>query len=500
MQKTTFINRLISCLNNKKVYTLVFLVLITYFLSFLNAYFFMNNLISLIVLFLILFFLFLFKNGKRLYYLVSLLFINTILKVSFFGTSLITIVLVLFSMYEFVLFLINFFITSSTNNRKLFPAFIGLLFLVIYVLILWLFVKQGRPSFNRIVSFIITLSFFYSLFLYIRRKSLSFQNDFKENLMLSTFFSFLLSSVFAFPTFFVSKFGQNFYEFSGSREYSRFIVRNSGLPFDIIRFSSTSQDPNMYGFIALIMVAVVLVNLPFFVKKTNRLVAILLLIVPSLFVFITFSKMAIVILILLFFIEFLFRVIVHIKNTKRLNLTIASVLLIIATIILFLFKDSMTLLFARFSEGQMIDFETTINALTTYRLFVSKEIVSAIMTNVSSFLFGTGVESAFFMSSYERLSHNMIIELLNYLGIIGSIIFTVFIFLSLNTLSISSGLGVEYKKTRTLHNTFILLVPLLSTLFLPIIADHLLFVLVFFFIPVQLLDNDKRSLEYEKKT
>ena len=44
-----------------------------------------------------------------------------------------------------------------------------------------------------------------------------------------------------------------------------------------------------------------------------------------------------------------------------------------------IFGDLFSLLLGRFSEGFMVDFETTLNALTTYRFFIAKDIVSALL-------------------------------------------------------------------------------------------------------------------------
>ena len=100
-----------------------------------------------------------------------------------------------------------------------------------------------------------------------------------------------------------------------------------------------------------------------------------------------------VLLVLLLLVR-IFNYFIHsIKNKRPVNLLIIYVPLITITFGLLFFGDLFSLLLGRFSEGFMVDFETTLNALTTYRFFIAKDIVSRFIVRFDFFIFGVFLAS-----------------------------------------------------------------------------------------------------------
>lgn len=450
-------------------------IFVLYLLVFANAFAFNSNLLSVFIFIMSLLLIVLYQGEFRLMLIFNLLLISTVVKTGFFSTSLVTIIILLFSIWELYFFFEPFIFKKRGNARGLVYPFILMLLLIAYVFLLWVIIKNGRPGFNRIISYASTLLFVFSITVFIKRNELLKDDLFTVKMVLNLIVNLVAISIFSLPVF-VKSLGTNFYNFTGARDYPRFIIKNINDTYAFVRFSSTFHDPNVSGLVLVTALALLFI----FFSKLKQLISAFQLIVfgslLALFAFLSFSKMVMVLLVLLLLVR-IFNYFIHsIKNKRPVNLLIIYVPLITITFGLLFFGDLFSLLLGRFSEGFMVDFETTLNALTTYRFFIAKDIVSRFIVRFDFFIFGVGIENTS-LYSFSHAPHDTIIQTLTNFGLLFTIVFILFITSVYKALV--NGLGLGETSTKHVLKRFVYLgVPMLGLIYLSLLTYTVFYQLI----------------------
>lgn len=440
---------------------------------FLNSFIFNSDILSIILFLFALITTLLFKREYRLFYLFNLVFITSIFKVSFFPTSLVTILIFGFSVVEFLIFAASFFRKNSYSPRNLILPLFILLLLIAHMTLMWFIIKDGRPSFNRIISFANTLIFTYTSCLFIRRNNLILEKDFSKKFLINYIVNFLMFSFLSFPVFFPAL-GEKFFIFTNFGTYSHYVVKIPGVSFNLVRFSTVFQDPNIASLFAAVTLALSLIyikTLHEYLGKALSYVFILFTIGVSI---LSFSKMGILTIFLILGIK----LILYLYETKKAKRKINPLILygpIFVFAFLFIFMNNFVMKFiSRFSEGYMLNFETTLNSLSTNRFFTIKEIVADFLLRFDIILFGTGIESQFFVSSFGNIAHDTFIQTITSLGIVFTIVFAFFI----NSIRKSLKINNSETSEKLSKEWVIMIAPALNFFFLGILTYSVLYVTI----------------------
>lgn len=464
-------------------------ILFLYLLVFGNAFSLNSNVVAIFIFLVSSLLVILFKREYRLMFIFNLLLISTVVKASFFPTSLVTIIILLFALWELYYFFEPFIFKKRGNARGLVYPFILMSLLILYIILLWIVVKDNRPTFNRIISYAITILFVFTTTSYIKRHDLVKEKLFTTKMMLNFIVNLVVIAIFSLPVF-VKGLGTNFYNFTGARDYPRFIIRNINNMFAVVRFSTTFHDPNVSGLILITALAFLFMYFKNFEKLLSRFKLIILGILLSLFAVLSFSKMVMVLLGLLLIVRVLQYVINSYKNKRPINILVIYVPLLSITISLLFFGDVFKILIGRFSEGFMVDFETTLNALTTYRFFIVKDIVSKLLLRFDYFIFGVGIENTS-LYSVNHAPHDTVIQTLTNLGLIFTIVFILFITSIYKSLIVD--LKIDNSSNRHVLKKFIYLgVPMLGLIYLSLLTYTILYLLILFVI-LALIDVKKEE-------
>src|SRR5690554_2814625 len=94
-------------------------IFVLYLLVFANAFAFNSNLLSVFIFIMSLLFIVLYQGEFRLMLIFNLLLISTVVKTGFFSTSLVTIIILLFSIWELYFFFEPFIFKKRGNARGL---------------------------------------------------------------------------------------------------------------------------------------------------------------------------------------------------------------------------------------------------------------------------------------------------------------------------------------------------------------------------------------------
>lgn len=442
-----------------------------YVIAFINAFFLNSDIVSGVIFFMATIFLFLFKGKYRLFFLINLVFMAPILKTTFTSTSLSTILILVFFICETVSFVLPYFNKNLGKIRGVFGSFALLIILAINVIILWFIYKNGRPGFNRIFSFINILCLLVSIVIFVKREKLFDDPTFSIELFVNFALSLLFASFLTLPIF-VTSLGRNFYEFIGSRDYDKFIVLLIGKNISIVRFAGTFHDPNISGLFYLYIFTASLLLFGRLQKLIGRLLAYGMIGSSLLFALLSFSKMVFALNAFVLLVSFIIYLTDCIKTKKKINIVIVYLPIIFVALLLTFFRDIPSVIIGRFSEGNMLDFETIIDSLTTGRFFIAKEISIKIMENFGVFLFGFGIENTSSFTASGSSPHDTFLQLIISFGVISS---TIYIFFLLSILkSIKSNLPLAYNYD---HRFLVLLIPSLGLFALPLFTTNTIYVL-----------------------
>lgn len=440
-------------------------------IAFMNAFFLNSDIVSVIIFLMATIFLFLFKGKYRLFFLINLVFMAPILKTTFTSTSLSTILILVFFIYESVIFVLPYFNKNLRKIRGVFVSFALLIILAINVLILWLIYINGRPGFNRIFSFINVMCLLVALVIFVKRKKLFDDPSFSLELFVNFSLSLLFASFLTLPIF-VTSLGRNFYEFIGSREYDKFIVLMIGENISIVRFAGTFHDPNISGLFFVFIFTASTLLFRRLKDLFGRLLPYGMVGSSLLFALLSFSKMVFALIAFVILVLFIIYLIDCLRTKKKINIAIVYLPIIFIALLLTFFNEIPNVIIGRFSEGYMLDFETTINSLTTGRFFIAKEISIKILENFKVFLFGFGIENTSSFTASGNSPHDTFIQLIVSFGVISSTIYLLFLLSIFKSLKSNLTLNHNYDQ-----RFFILLIPSLGLFALPLLTTNTIYVL-----------------------
>lgn len=181
----------------------------------------------------------------------------------------------------------------------------------------------------------------------------------------------------------------------------------------VYRFTGLYADPNYYnvGIIISLCLAVIL----FYRKEINSLFLVLMSAPMIYFLILTYSKSALIMLLLpvCMFLYSLYR-------RRNYAAVIMSVFLIVALIVLVLSGqiDTFDIVLERISESETSE-GMDINALTTGRFALWMNYIKHILNHLEVGVFGSSIAAGLVNS---RASHNTYIDLIYYLGAIGTLL------------------------------------------------------------------------------
>lgn len=463
-----------------------------YILLFLNSFVFNSDILTILLFFVSIISLLLFKREYRLFYLFNLSFISSVFKVSFFPTSLVTILILAFSIIEFIYFISGFFGKVDFSPRNLILPLLLLLLLVAHVSLMWLLIKDGRPSFNRIISFGNTLAFIYSLTLFIRRLELLNEPDFSKKFLINHVINFTIFGVLSLPVFY-PYFGEKFFAFTNFGIYSRYVMTIPGASFSLVRFSTVFQDPNISSAFSAMTLSLTLIYQKIFVEYLGKKITLMVIFIVTIISVLSFSKMGILTIFLVYIIRLVIYIIDVKKEKKQINPLIFYLPATVIAIVIVFMNEFVMKFISRFSEGYMINFETTINALTSNRFFITKDIVGKFLDKFEIILFGTGIENNYILSTFDNISHDTFIQTITSLGILFTFVLVFYLYTIKNALRINNF----NLKTRPDRKCLLMVIPVLNLFFLALLTYSALYLM---FILVAILYNEvslSRKITYE---
>ncbi|KQL33383.1 O-antigen ligase [Psychrobacillus sp. FJAT-21963] len=217
-----------------------------------------------------------------------------------------------------------------------------------------------------------------------------------------------------------------------------------------IRFKGGAGDPNYFSMYIIIAMFIMLylVN-----QKSNKF---LLFLYSLLFVFfvsfgvLSLSRMFLLVVVLLSALLIL-KILFEIKRYKKIVFFVFCISIIFVLFSLFYieeFASILNLLFSRFT-----DFTNDPSGLTSNRNVLAEQYIQLLIANTKDMIFGLGIQEYYLRSGAIQLeAHNIILEILVVWGIVGFLIFTMFVVVLFK---------YGNSKRRFLNNSFISLVPII---------------------------------------
>lgn len=238
------------------------------------------------------------------------------------------------------------------------------------------------------------------------------------------------------------------------------------------RFMGVSWDTNIYALFCLLIITLIL-NTNFRTRKKLFLIGTVLY-----FGLLTFSKMYLLSLVIILFLYFILEI--------KANIFKASMILLVLVLSFFAIEF--------FTDGyinQMFAFRFAgdgVSALTTGRSDLQKMYLDEITSNPKIFLIGSSFGNP---NLNERASHNTFIQMFYNLGIIGFVIFTIYIAMLHNLIR------KHTKKFRIGINIAPLVICSFTLMALSMFTNHTMYVVIFFCIIS--LNNFKNGGSYVRK-
>ncbi|MEK4091557.1 MULTISPECIES: O-antigen ligase family protein [unclassified Viridibacillus] len=191
-----------------------------------------------------------------------------------------------------------------------------------------------------------------------------------------------------------------------------------------IRFKGGAGDPNYFSMYVMISLFLLL----YLVKReTNKFYKFLY---PLLFVFLvafgvlSLSRMFLLVISLLL-VLLLIKIIFRLKKNKKILFFIMSVIGFLVLFSIFFiseFTSILNLLLSRFT-----DFIDDPSALTSNRNVLAEQYIELLMSDTKDMIFGMGIQDYHLRSGIQLQAHNIILELLVVWGLVGFLVFILFI-------------------------------------------------------------------------
>jgi len=358
-------------LNNitKKAQILCNKNLIFYILLSFNLLFVIINIYKQLLLFGLLFtiiniiFLFFLDTKKSLALIFFLYPLSRVLKFPNIGTSILTMFLLVFYLVQICRFL-----AKKESFRNCDIAVLILFFIYICFTLIVSFINRNGFEINRLLSYYLYLSFPIVCFITMRKTS-----DVNTNFCLLVLFGGYLFGVLVTILFYnlipngqemLKKIGVNIFD-----------MGTAG-----IRYSPLTDDPN-YGTALLVLLSALFLFIS--KSKTQKIIGYSLIIVASIFSILSISKM----FILCLFITIIFVGVSILTKIKSHFITLSTIILFFATILIFLSTPvGNSLLIRTIGTRDGI----SLNRITSGRTELFGEYTQYIITNPSVFLFGKG--------------------------------------------------------------------------------------------------------------
>lgn len=359
---------------NNYLYLLITLVLILMGLLSTNIFSIIAFIISLIY----------FTRAKLIYIYVDLFFLlpfATIFKYSSNSTSFVTLL--------FIYCVLLIFVRQKQKIKVNKFILIGFSF-VYYIFIVDALHLSINPT--ELIKHVIGVLFLY----YVLRIT---DKELLKKIIISFGIGLYISSIIAQFAKYIPK----FYIFVRQVGYDTLITN---------RFTGLNGDPNYY---TICLIIALMGSLALYKEKKGYFI--LSLIFTSIFGFQTYSKS--------FLLVFVLCIVVIIANLLKVKknrvLTISLIVIIVGVICLACtgYFTPVNLIFNRFMST------TNINELTTGRSYLWISYLNFIFDNISVLLFGTGLSAPLLNGMGP---HNFYIELLYYFGVIGSMIWIIFVY------------------------------------------------------------------------
>ncbi|MBK3494248.1 hypothetical protein JFL43_05130 [Viridibacillus sp. YIM B01967] len=191
-----------------------------------------------------------------------------------------------------------------------------------------------------------------------------------------------------------------------------------------IRFKGGAGDPNYFSMYIMISLFLLLFLVNRETKKLLKFIYPLVFVLFVAFGVLSLSRMFLLVISLLLML-LLIKIIFKMKKNKKILFFIISVISILFLFSIFFIADFTSIINVLLSR--FTDFIGDPSALTSNRNVLAEQYLQLLMSDTKDMIFGIGIQDYHLRSGIQLQAHNIILELLVVWGIVGFLVFILFV-------------------------------------------------------------------------